>query len=80
VRYGGWLYCTQDRGFSVGRAGSSYAGVCPPGPERGFLVGYADGQLVHAAEDRLSQARRAATAPTAAPRSATARRGAWRTS
>jgi hypothetical protein len=51
------LYCTQDRGFSEGRTGQSYAGVCPPGPERGFLVGYGDGQLVHAAVSRLSQAR-----------------------
>uniref|UniRef100_B0SUK7 DUF2799 domain-containing protein n=1 Tax=Caulobacter sp. (strain K31) TaxID=366602 RepID=B0SUK7_CAUSK len=50
------LYCTQDRGFSEGRTGQSYAGVCPPGPERGFLVGYADGQLVNAAASRLSQA------------------------
>jgi hypothetical protein len=51
------LYCTQDRGFSEGRTGQSYAGVCPPGPERGFLVGYADGKLVNAAATRLSQAR-----------------------
>ena len=50
------LYCTQDRGFSEGRTGQSYAGVCPPGPERGFLVGYGDGQLVHAAVSRLSGA------------------------
>ncbi|WP_165184831.1 DUF2799 domain-containing protein [Caulobacter soli] len=50
------LYCTQDRGFSEGRFGNAYAGVCPQGPERGFLVGYADGQLVHAAVSRLSQA------------------------
>ena len=50
------LYCTQDRGFSEGRTGQSYAGVCSPGPERGFLVGYSDGQLVNAAVSRLSQA------------------------
>jgi hypothetical protein len=50
------LYCTPDRGFSEGRTGQSYAGVCPPGPERGFLVGYADGQLVNAAVSRLSEA------------------------
>ena len=50
------LYCTQDRGFGEGREGNSYHGVCPPGAERGFLVGYADGQLVHAAVSRLSQA------------------------
>ena len=50
------LYCTQDRGFSEGRNGESYAGVCPPGAETGFLVGYGDGKLVHAAVERLSQA------------------------
>ena len=50
------LYCTQDRGFHEGRGGQSYAGVCPQGSERGFLVGYADGQMVHAALSRLSQA------------------------
>lgn len=50
------FYCTQDRGFREGRDGDSYHGVCPPGAERGFLVGYADGQLVHAAVSRLSQA------------------------
>lgn len=50
-------YCTQDRGFGEGRTGQSYAGVCPPGLEAGFLVGYGDGQLVHAGEERLSQAR-----------------------
>jgi len=50
------LYCTQDRGFDEGRNGSGYAGVCPQGAERGFLVGYADGQLVHDAVSRLNQA------------------------
>jgi hypothetical protein len=50
------LYCTQDRGFGEGRNGNAYHSVCPQGPEGGFLVGYADGQLVHAAVSRLSQA------------------------
>ena len=50
------LYCTQDRGFVEARGGAAYAGVCPQDTERGFLVGYADGQLVHAAVSRLSQA------------------------
>lgn len=51
------LYCTQDRGFLEGRTGQSYVGVCPPGAETGFLVGYGDGKLVHAAVERLSEAR-----------------------
>jgi len=50
------LYCTQDRGFDEARHGNGYAGVCPQEVERGFLVGYADGQLVHDAVSRLSQA------------------------
>jgi len=50
------LYCTQDRGFDEARNGNAYAGVCPQGAERGFLVGYADGQLVHDAVSRLNQA------------------------
>ena len=50
------LYCTQDRGFDEARNGNGYAGVCPREAERGFLVGYADGQLVHDAVSRLSQA------------------------
>jgi hypothetical protein len=50
------FYCTPDRGFSEGRNGNSYAGVCPQEPERDFLIGYADGQVVHAAVSRLSEA------------------------
>jgi hypothetical protein len=51
------LYCTQERGFREGREGDEYAGVCPQPDERGFLVGFADGKLVHEAEARLTQAR-----------------------
>jgi hypothetical protein len=50
------LYCTPDRGFREGRLGKSYAGVCPEPAARGFLAAFADGQLIHAAEERLSQA------------------------
>ena len=49
-------YCTPDRGFREGRTGQSYAGVCPEPAARDFLFGYADGQRVHAAQARLSQA------------------------
>ena len=51
------LYCTPDRGFREGRLGHSYAGVCPEPAAGRFLPAYADGQLVHAAAARLSQAR-----------------------
>lgn len=50
------LYCTPPRGFQEGRLGNDYAGVCPDRAARGFLAAYADGQLVHAAVSRLSQA------------------------
>ncbi|MDI1364621.1 MAG: DUF2799 domain-containing protein [bacterium] len=50
------LYCTPDRGFHEGRLGNSYAGVCPEPAAGDFLNAYADGQLIHAATARLSQA------------------------
>ncbi|WP_298745422.1 DUF2799 domain-containing protein [uncultured Brevundimonas sp.] len=50
-------YCTPYRGFEVGRAGSAYAGVCPGELEADFIYAYRDGQVVHAAEQALSNAR-----------------------
>lgn len=50
------LYCTPERGFREGRLGHTYAGVCPERAARSFLPAYADGQLIHAAKARLSQA------------------------
>lgn len=50
------LYCTPERGFHEGRLGHAYAGVCPERAARSFLPAYADGQLIHAAAARLSQA------------------------
>lgn len=50
-------YCTPARGFEVGRTGSGYAGVCPSGLEADFMYGYRDGEIVHAAEQALSDAR-----------------------
>lgn len=50
-------YCTVDKGFEVGRTGASYAGVCPRDLEGDFLYAYRDGQVVHAAEQALSDAR-----------------------
>lgn len=50
-------YCTEPNGFRVGREGKSYAGVCPPPVEAEFLGGYADGERVHAATQRLESAR-----------------------
>lgn len=50
-------YCTWENGFAAGRSGSGYAGVCPSELERDFMPAYRDGQLVHAAEQALSDAR-----------------------
>lgn len=56
------VYCTPQRGFSVGSDGRSYAGVCPRGLEEGFLAGYADGRFVHDASQAADQARSDASA------------------
>jgi len=50
------VYCTLERGFHVGRQGQTYAGVCPAPLERPFLSGYADGQIVWDAQQRLTRA------------------------
>lgn len=50
-------YCTEMNGFAVGRSGSAYHNVCPMPAEADFLGGYADGERVHAATQRLESAR-----------------------
>lgn len=50
-------YCTPEKGFEVGRQGSSYAGVCPRDLEADFLPAYRDGQLVHEVVSALETAR-----------------------
>lgn len=50
-------YCTPGSGFSVGRRGGSYGGVCRPEEEREFLPAFEDGRFIHAAESALSSAR-----------------------
>lgn len=50
-------YCTLDNGFQQGRTGSGYGGVCPSDLEADFLPAYRDGQVVHAAEQALADAR-----------------------
>lgn len=56
-RQGLLQYCTVSKGFEVGRTGAGYDGVCPPDLEGDFLYAYRDGQVVHAAEQALSEAR-----------------------
>ncbi len=50
-------YCTPDKGFEVGRAGSSYAGVCPAELEAEFLPAYNDGRVVYEVVSALESAR-----------------------
>jgi hypothetical protein len=49
-------YCTSSRGFSEGRAGNSYAGVCPPELAPAFMAAYNDGRIVNAAVTRRNTA------------------------
>lgn len=49
-------YCNPGRGFTEGRLGRGYAGVCPVDLERGFQSGYADGRVVWDAQQRVSRA------------------------
>ena len=59
------LYCTEGRGFQVGRAGGRYAGVCPAGQEAEFRAGFEAGRVLYRARravdevaDALKRARR----------------------
>jgi hypothetical protein len=50
-------YCTPERGFSAGREGSSYAGVCPAALEARFLSAYNDGRQIYSADHAVNEAR-----------------------
>ena len=50
-------YCRWERAFQEGRDGDEYHGVCTPAQEEDFLPAYRDGQMVHAAEQALTNAR-----------------------
>lgn len=50
-------YCRWERGFQEGREGDTYHGVCTRAQEEEFLPAYRDGQMVHAAEQALTNAR-----------------------
>ena len=47
------LYCNDAVGWSEGRAGGRYQGICPPDLERGFLRGYRLGREIHQLGQRL---------------------------
>ena len=48
-------FCTYERGYSVGRAGSAYSGACPPELGGNFLAGYNRGRELHGLNRRLDQ-------------------------
>ena len=50
-------YCTWENGFTAGRTGSGYAGVCAADLERDFMPAYRDGQIVYEVEQALANAR-----------------------
>lgn len=43
---GARLYCVPEKGYSAGRNGSAYNGICPPELENNFLIAYRDGQEI----------------------------------
>ena len=49
-------YCTFERGWSEGRSGNSYYGVCRPEEEAVFLPAYRDGLQLHAVEAAVESA------------------------
>lgn len=49
-------YCTLERGWTEGRSGNTYYGVCLPEEEAVFLPAYEDGQRLHAAEAAVEAA------------------------
>src|SRR5262245_13606325 len=46
-------YCTYEKGFSVGRSGQSYSGVCPANLAGNFTAGFQRGKDLHDVRRRL---------------------------
>lgn len=49
------LYCTEQRGFRLGRAGQNYNGVCPADLEGLFLHAYQAGHELYSAQRAVNQ-------------------------
>lgn len=58
-------YCTVERGWSEGRSGNTYYGVCRPEEEATFLPAYRDGLQLHAVEAAVEGAESALTSAQA---------------
>jgi hypothetical protein len=48
------LYCTPQRGYAAGKAGSGYRRTCPPQSEPAFLAGYDTGKDLNTEQRRVS--------------------------
>jgi hypothetical protein len=46
-------YCTYEKGYSVGRSGQTYSGVCPEGLTGNFTAGFQRGKDIHDLRRRL---------------------------
>ena len=46
-------FCEPRNGYRLGRAGTSYAGVCPPGPEGDFLQSYGAGRELYKMQQNI---------------------------
>ncbi len=44
-------YCTEQKGFELGRQGLAYRSVCPIGLEQGFRTGYQNGMRLYCSEE-----------------------------
>lgn len=52
-------YCTLSNGFTIGRQGYTYQGICPAILEPAFSSGYQRGSNIHEIEMSIASARRA---------------------
>lgn len=51
---GARLYCVPEKGYSEGRNGAAYNGICPAAAEGNFLRAYNDGQELYAIQNRIN--------------------------
>ena len=49
------LYCTEQRGYRLGRAGGGYSGVCPANLEEQFMPAYQAGRDIFLAQQAVNQ-------------------------
>lgn len=48
-------FCEPGNGYRLGRAGTGYAGVCPPGLEHDFLRSYRAGRELHDMQQNINR-------------------------